>query len=59
MGVPTAGDTPVAAGAKVVGIGATEVGFSVEIELPSVMEALAADLVFLDFFLAFSFYRRA
>ena len=61
MGVLTAGDTPVAAGAEVAGIGAagaTEVGFSVEVELPSVMEALAADLVFLDFFLAFSFYRR-
>ena len=51
-----------AAGAEVVGIGvagAAEVGFSVEVELPfSVMEALAGDLVFLDFFLAFLSYRR-
>ena len=62
MGVPAAGDTPVAAGAEVVGIGAAgaaEVGFSVEVELPfSVMEALAGDFVFLDFFLAFLSYRR-
>ena len=62
MGVPAAGDTPVAAGAGVVGIGAAgaaEVGFSVEVELPSLaMEASVGDLVFLDFFLAFLSYRR-
>ena len=65
MGVPAAGDTPVAAGAGVVGIGAAgaagaaEVGFSVEVELPSLaMEASVGDFVFLDFFLAFLSYRR-
>ena len=62
MGVPAAGDTLAAAGAEVVEIGAAgaaEVGFSVEVELPSsAMEALAADLVFLDFFLAFLSCRR-
>ena len=51
-----------AAGAGVVGIGAAgaaEVGFSVEVELPSLaMEASVGDFVFLDFFLAFLSYIR-